>query len=411
VPDRDRDPPAWTTAATFAGLALLLVYPLHVPSWNGDLGLPSAPARAETIAAGRRLRVPLEWKRVAAGGPSPVRPPAAVVASAHPGGTGTPNGVWGAPDGGVTLALLVDPEASGRVYAGTASGGVFTSTDGGRTWKSGSVGLPGARIGALAATGGTRPATLLAATVGAGVFRSRDGGATWSSASQGLVGHGALDVHALAVDSATGPGIVWAGTAGGPFASRDGGERWSPAGDQLAGVEVRALALARGATAPLLYAGTSRGLFRTADGGATWTPLRPGGAERPPVQAIALAVDPAHPGTVLAATHDEVLRTEDGGGTWRPFVRASLPRSLVIDAGGTPGRVYLGTAYRGVLTSTDGGRTWRESAAGLPRYAEVLTLALDPRTRTVYAGTSHLGVFRTRDGGESWQADDRGGTP
>ena len=45
------------------------------------------------------------------------------------------------PDGGIILALAVDPQNPSTVYAGTAGGGVFKSTNGGASWSAANSGL------------------------------------------------------------------------------------------------------------------------------------------------------------------------------------------------------------------------------------------------------------------------------
>ena len=50
----DAGPPAWMTAAVLAGLALLLLYPLHVPYQNPDQDLPLLAAFIELLTGGWR---------------------------------------------------------------------------------------------------------------------------------------------------------------------------------------------------------------------------------------------------------------------------------------------------------------------------------------------------------------------
>jgi hypothetical protein len=55
------------------------------------------------------------------------------------------------------------------------------------------------------------PTTLYAGTAGGGVYKSTDGGASWSALNNGLAD---IDVEALAIDPVT-PSIIYAGTLGG----------------------------------------------------------------------------------------------------------------------------------------------------------------------------------------------------
>ena len=53
------------------------------------------------------------------------------------------------PEGGSILSLAVDPVAPTTLYAGTVSGGIFKSTDGGGSWTLIDTGLTGSTVSAL----------------------------------------------------------------------------------------------------------------------------------------------------------------------------------------------------------------------------------------------------------------------
>ncbi|HET7010979.1 MAG TPA: hypothetical protein VFI11_09410, partial [Anaerolineales bacterium] len=152
-----------------------------------------------------------------------------LVPAAHPGAAAPVQATWIGigPDGGEITALAIDPRTTTTLYAGTRGGGVFRTTDGGRTWRADNVGMRDAVV-----------------TV------DRD----WS-------------VTALAIDPRT-PATVYAAAEGhGLFKSTDGGSAWGTSGLES---QVTALAIAPSAT-NILYAGTSRnGVYRSTDGGQTW---------------------------------------------------------------------------------------------------------------------------------------------
>lgn len=75
-----------------------------------------------------------------------------------------------------TAAILVDSRDPRRVFA-AGPGGLFHSSDAGRTWQSVS-GAPKARLVALAQNPG-RSHQLFAVAADGTLFRSQDGGITW----------------------------------------------------------------------------------------------------------------------------------------------------------------------------------------------------------------------------------------
>jgi photosystem II stability/assembly factor-like uncharacterized protein len=122
--------------------------------------------------------------------------------------------------------LAIDPANSSTLYAGTGNDysapqgfrGIFMSTDGGASWlpiNNGLAGLFDIRSSITALVIDPQNSNILyAGTSGGGVFRSIDGGTNWGPFNDGLTN---LDVRVLAVA----PGslnTLYAGTAGGVFA-------------------------------------------------------------------------------------------------------------------------------------------------------------------------------------------------
>jgi len=112
-------------------------------------------------------------------------------------------------------SLAVDPAARGRVYAGTASGGVWRTGDNGATWQLAQV---RGRMDAIAVDP-QRPDRVYAAS-GFGVFRSSDGGVTWARTARAPIPAGA---HSLAVDPLHADALYAGTVREGVFSSRDGG--------------------------------------------------------------------------------------------------------------------------------------------------------------------------------------------
>ena len=87
------------------------------------------------------------------------------------------------PEGGLIYALAIDPVAPATLYAGTDSGGVFKSTNGGESWTAVNAGLTNTTVLALAIDP-SAPATLYAGTFGGGVFKSSNGGGAGRHSTQ-----------------------------------------------------------------------------------------------------------------------------------------------------------------------------------------------------------------------------------
>ena len=133
-------------------------------------------------------------------------------------------------------ALLADPQAQGRIFAGTASG-VARSANGGGVWTTGS-GVPSVPVLALAADPSGSP--LLAGTQGSGLYRSLDGGVTWTATGGAqLAGATVQAVH-------VGGGVALAAAGSALYRSTDAGATWTRVGAGLPA----GLVGARGLAAP-----------------------------------------------------------------------------------------------------------------------------------------------------------------
>ncbi len=168
------------------------------------------------------------------------------------------------------------------------------------------------------------------------------------------------------------------------------------------------------ATPSTLYAATvagSGGVYKSTDGGARWKGVNTG---LPGASVYALAIDPAAPSTVYCGTDGGgVYKTSDGGDHWdgthvgTPSGRVA---ALAIDPAFTS-TIYAGTSYvgtGGVFKSIDGGENWVDASNGLGHVA-VAALAIDPSNPSIlYAGTDGSGVYKSTDGGAYWTAINSG---
>ncbi len=331
--------------------------------------------------------------------PPTAPPPTPGLSTAVPTATNVlePNGwISHGPEGGIILALAIDPQAPATLYAGASFGSVFKSTDGGGSWAMVEAGV---NVHALAVDPLT-PSTLFAGTW-SGIFKSTDAGLTWQAANTGLTD---TIVYALAIDPRT-PTTLYAGTMSGVFKSTDTGATWQAASTGLDNASVGGLAIDPWTPTTLYAVGSKTGLFKSTDGGGSWAALKTDG------NVSALAINPRNPFNLYAGSLGGVLISMDGGGSWVKSI-SGLPTtdgviSLAIDPG-TPDTLFAGT-YRGeVFTSTNGGGVWSKVSTGLTA-AYVFALVIDPTSPdTLYAGTSVGGVFKTTDAGRNWSATNTG---
>jgi photosystem II stability/assembly factor-like uncharacterized protein len=224
-----------------------------------------------------------------------------------------------------------------------------------------------------------------------GIFRTDDGGTTWTALFQY---QSVASIGALAVDPVN-PQIVWAGT----------GE-----------ANVRN---------DVSY---GDGIYKSTDGGAHWQRM---GLEHS-FQISAIAIDPHHPSTVLAAVmgnpyaDDEdrgVYRTTDGGVTWQKVLYVA-PGMGISDLAMNPqdSQILFAAAYRyrrtpwsysdggpedAIYRSLDQGATWqRLSGHGLPEkpVARIGLAIAASSPNVVYAvmGSDEGVVWRSDDSGDHW---------
>ena len=159
----------------------------------------------------------------------------------------------------------------------------------------------------------------------------------------------------------------------------------------------------------------TRGLYKSTDGGRSWQFLTVA-PESPDVSAVAL--DPQRPQTVYIGTGESgVFKSTDGGANWHQ-TSAGLARirikaitvtgevmwitqtvgvtAVAVDPA-HPKTLYAATAGSGIFRSTDAGENWHPFNAGLT-VLDVMSLGIDARGRTLYAGTAGGGVVALRVG-------------
>lgn len=193
-------------------------------------------------------------------------------------------------EGGTVNALL---EKDGVVYAGTATTGIFTSSDNGKKWREANNGLGNLVINALATASGN----LLAAT-NSGIYRSSDGGQNWT-----LAGLKNQQVFCFAVTSV---GVFAGSDFYRTYRSTDNGQSWVERG-RIPGAtafSVTALAL----IGETLLAGTNAGVFRSTNQGQSWTQVTTGLPNAGFVEVATLLVNGIWEAAILTTTASSICR-------------------------------------------------------------------------------------------------------
>ncbi|MDH3253784.1 MAG: hypothetical protein OEM62_02235 [Acidobacteriota bacterium] len=308
----------------------------------------------------------------------------------------------GALPGGDVRSLAIHPSDPDHVLAGTASGQVFRSRDGGESWAVAGSGLPfpGWVVSDLLVDI-EDPGRVWAALRGVWgqegfVAFSGDGGRTWSSRSEGLPRH---QVYALA----SAPGSLYAATRRGVWGSRDGGESWTHLTAANPKIQKVTSLLVDPRNPQRLFAGTWRRAYRSDDGGATWYGVFDGMVLDSEV--FSLHATPGETGEIWASTCGWVYRSRHLGDTWTRF-QNGLKERRTPSFQALPSGAKLAGTVRGVYRSEDDGLSWqRVTPANLTALAIAHHAARPDR---VFLGTEGAGVWRSLDGGLTFQPVNRG---
>lgn len=319
-------------------------------------------------------------------------------------------GVWKSTDGGTTFKpkfdkqpvqsigeIALDPSNPDNVWVGTGEpwtrntvsvgDGVYRSTDGGDSWQH--LGLPNSERIVKIEVDPRNGETALVCVVGKmwsdsserGVYRTTDGGKTWAQVLKG--GNGSTGCGGMSID-AKNPDVVFASLwdfrrKGWTF--RSGGEGpESPSGS---------------------------GLYRSADGGKTWKEVTGSGLPAKPYGRIAVAVAPSNSNVVYAfveAAKSALFRSDDGGKTWdrrddsqmmvwRPFYFANL----IVDPT-NPDRLFKPNLQ--LIQSLDGGKTF--AGAGGGAHGDFHDLWIDPTDPQQVIAGDDGGLWLSKDGANRW---------
>ncbi|HSI73210.1 MAG TPA: hypothetical protein VK934_08530 [Fimbriimonas sp.] len=282
-------------------------------------------------------------------------------------------------------------------YIGVNNGGVWKTTDYGRTWKPIFDDQPTGSIGALAVAP-SRPDTIYVGSgeglqrpdlsVGDGMYKSTDGGRTW--AHLGL--RDAQQIGAIIVDPRN-PNRLFVAALGHPYGPNP-----------------------------------ERGVFRSLDGGKTFEKVL---YKDENTGAIALQFDPQNSNTVYAdlwagrqgpwengrwqGPNSGLYKSTDGGKTWRhltkglPTTDQGLGRIGFCVAPSNPKRIYAtvdAPQLGGIYLSTDAGESWErinEQRRLWGRGDDFAEIRVDPKNENIVYD-ANVCAYKSIDGGKTFIA-------
>ncbi|HVC19853.1 MAG TPA: hypothetical protein VNE16_07230 [Vicinamibacterales bacterium] len=344
--------------------------------------------------------------------------------------------------GGRTVAASGVPGRPNLFYVGANDGGVWKSTDYGRTWTPIFDGQPTGSIGALAVAPSNPDIIYIGSgeglqrpdlSVGDGLYKTTDGGRTWTHLG---LRHGE-QIGAIIVDPHD-PDRLFVAVLGHPygpnaergvFRSTDGGRTFQKV--LYRNENTGAIDLAFDPDNPSIvyavlwaarqgpweynnaYRGPESGLFRSTDGGTTWTALRAGlptfaeGLGR-----IGIGIAPSRPDRMYALVqaapaYGGLYRSDDAGRTWtrvndetRIWGRGDDFACVRVDPR-NPDVVYV--ANTSTYRSADGGRTFT-AIKGAPGGDDYHTIWINPRNPDIILLAADQGATLSVNGGRTWSS-------
>jgi photosystem II stability/assembly factor-like uncharacterized protein len=339
--------------------------------------------------------------------------------------------------GGRATGVTGVPGDPKTFYFGSASGGLWKTTDGGMVWKPLWDKFPeaSAAVGAVAVApsnhdivyAGTGETNIRGNVVtGNGLYKSTDAGKTWAYAGlrdTQVIGRIIVDpkdpnrLFVAALGHIFGPNAER-----GIFRSTDGGTTWTKVlyvDDKTGAADV---AFQPG-NPQVMYAGMwqayrhpwvmesggpGSGLFKSTDGGTTWTRLTGNGLPQGILGRVNVAPtsNPNRVYAMIEATKGGLYRSDDGGNTWalindrNDYRQRAWYFNTVFADPKDPDVVYVmnTAAYR----SKDGGKTFKPFR--LP-HGDAHELWIDPTDPKRMINGNDGGATITVDGGDTWSSE------
>ena len=342
--------------------------------------------------------------------------------------------------GGRTKAITGVPGQPDVFYMAPVNGGVWKTTDAGRTWTPIFDNEPTGSIGSIA-VGPSDPNIVYVGSgeglarpdlsVGDGIYKSTDAGRTWTHL--GLRDGQQIPMIIVDPRDANRLFVAVLGHPYGPNAERgiyrstDGGRTFTQVlskdentgGSDLAfdpknpdTVYACLWEERQGPWENGAWAGTNGGIFKSTDGGSTWKKLDKGLPDEGVVQAD-IAVAPSDANRIYATVANPravgIFRSDDAGERWTRITTDNRPASRI--GGGdlpvpevnpkNPDIVIIASTVS--WKSGDGGRTWA-ALRGAPGGDDYQRPWINPDNPDIIALASDQGAIISVNGGRTWSS-------
>ncbi|SFN45613.1 Uncharacterized protein SAMN04487989_101539 [Bizionia echini] len=337
--------------------------------------------------------------------------------------------------GGRSAAVTGVPNKPNLFYFGATGGGVWRTTDGGRSWENISDGFFGGSIGAISVAkndpnviyvGGGEKTVRGNVSSGYGIWKSVDAGKTWKASGLKNSRH----IPRIVIDP-TNHDIVYAGVLGniykpteerGVYKSIDGGKTWKKT--LFANANSGVVDLIIDPTNPrIIYASTWRvqrtpyslssggngsALWKSVDRGETWTEISSNkGFPTDTLGIIGVTVSPVNNQRIWAMVENKekggLYRSDDGGVSWKNVnsernlrQRAWYYTRVYADTENVNTVYVLNVNYH---KSTDGGQSFESYNAPHGDHHDLWIAPENPKRMII---GDDGGAQVTYDGGETW---------
>ncbi|MDT8308553.1 MAG: T9SS type A sorting domain-containing protein [Bacteroidales bacterium] len=262
-----------------------------------------------------------------------------------------------------------------------------------------------------------------AGSASGGIWRSTDYGGYWQPMSDQLA---SLGISHIVIDHQN-PDVIYAATGDndgadtysiGVIKSVDGGMSWNTTGLSWDVINQRKIGkiIMHPANNQILYATSSVGIYKTTDGAVSWTKIRSGASED-------ITFKPDNPDVLYVTIGNRLFVTTNAGSTFlikNVNFNATVNRIKIAVTPADPNYVYIAAArssdsgFEGLYRSTDAGNsfTCMSSSPNIYGYSEIgagqggitwfaMALVASPVDKNVIF-TGSVNLWRSNNGGATW---------